>query len=88
LHLLIDSTGLKLFGKGEWESEKHSRARRSWRKLHLAVDAETAEIVASVLTAKILRDAARLAQVAQFVDRSMGAGMPWPAPVLGRRSDR
>src|SRR5829696_8816558 len=45
LHLLLDSTGLKLFVKGEWDSEKHGRARRSWRKLHLAVDAETGEIV-------------------------------------------
>src|SRR5918997_1414040 len=52
LHLLIDSTGLKLFEKGEWNNEKHGRARRSWRKLHLAVHAETGEIVASVLTGK------------------------------------
>src|SRR5215211_690908 len=37
LHLVIDSTGLKLFGQGEWDAEKHGRARRSWRKLHLAV---------------------------------------------------
>src|SRR5918912_1681491 len=52
VHLLIDSTGLKLLGKGEWDGEKHGRARRSWRKLHLAVDAETGEITASVLTGK------------------------------------
>src|ERR671917_1476017 len=50
LHLLIDSTGLKLFGRGEWDGEKHGRARRSWRKLHIAVDAGTGEIVASALT--------------------------------------
>src|ERR671916_418980 len=50
MHLVIDSTGLKLFGKGEWDAEKHGRARRSWRKLHLAVDADTGEIVACVLT--------------------------------------
>jgi IS5 family transposase len=50
MHLVIDSTGLKLFGQGEWDAEKHGRARRSWRKLHLAVDADTGEIVASVLT--------------------------------------
>jgi hypothetical protein len=49
LHLLIDSTGLKLFGRGEWNSERPGRARRSWRKLHLAIDAGTGEIVASVL---------------------------------------
>src|SRR4028119_1754080 len=52
LHLLLDSSGLKLFGKGEWNNERHGRARRSWRKLHLAVDAETGEIVASGLTGK------------------------------------
>ena len=40
LHVLIDSTGLKVFGAGEWQAEKHGhRARRTWRKLHLAVDA-------------------------------------------------
>jgi hypothetical protein len=50
MHLVIDSTGLKLLGRGEWDAEKHGRARRSWRKLHLAVDADTGEIVASVLT--------------------------------------
>jgi hypothetical protein len=50
MHLVVDSTGLKLFGRGEWDAEKHGRARRSWRKLHLAVDAGTGEIVACVLT--------------------------------------
>jgi hypothetical protein len=50
MHLVIDSTGLKLFGRGEWDEERHGRARRSWRKLHIAVDAGTGEIVACVLT--------------------------------------
>lgn len=49
-HLIVDSTGLKLFGQGEWDEERHGRARRSWRKLHLAIDADTGEIVANVLT--------------------------------------
>jgi hypothetical protein len=44
LHLLLDSTGLKLSRRASGY-EKHGRARRSWRKLHLAVDAETGEIV-------------------------------------------
>ena len=40
MHLLVDSTGLKLCGKGEWLLEKHGTAtRRSWRMLHLGVDA-------------------------------------------------
>jgi hypothetical protein len=58
MHLVIDSTGLKLFGQGEWEEEKHGRARRSWRKLHLAsVDADTGEIVAGMLTDNAADDA-------------------------------
>jgi hypothetical protein len=53
VHLLVDSTGLKLCGAGEWLIEKHgSKRRRAWRKLHLGVDAETGQIVASALTNK------------------------------------
>src|SRR5215213_5549413 len=69
LHLLLDSTGLKLLGRGEWDSEKHGRDRRSWRKLHLAVDAETGEIVASVLTGKEVGDAG---QVPVLLERVQG----------------
>jgi hypothetical protein len=51
VHLLVDSTGLRLGGPGEWLIEKHgSRRRRSWRKLHIGVDAETGQILASELT--------------------------------------
>jgi hypothetical protein len=60
LHLVIDSTGLKLFGHGEWDEEKHGRARRSWRKLHIAVDADTREIVACVLTDNAADDAGQV----------------------------
>jgi hypothetical protein len=48
VHLLVDSIGLRLCGPGEWLVEKHgARMRRSWRKLHLGVDADTGEIVAA-----------------------------------------
>ena len=61
LHLLVDSTGLKLGGAGEWLVEKHGTSRRrSWRKLHLGVDAESGEILAIELTRKEIDDAARL----------------------------
>ncbi len=54
LHLLVDSTGLKLRGPGEWLVEKHgTRTRRSWRKLHLGVDADTGQIVASAVVVAI-----------------------------------
>jgi len=60
IHLVLDSTGLELFGQGEWDAEKHGRARRQWRKLHLAVDADTGEIAAHVLTEGHTDDAAQV----------------------------
>jgi hypothetical protein len=49
----VDSTELKLCGAGEWLVEKHgTRTRRSWRRLHLGVDADTGQIVAAALTNK------------------------------------
>ncbi len=50
VHVVLDSTGLQVFGQGEWDAEKHGRTPRQWRKLHLAVDAQTGEIVAHVPT--------------------------------------
>jgi hypothetical protein len=59
LHLLVDSTGLKLGGAGEWLIEKHGTSRRrSWRKLHIGVDADSGEIVAVEVTRKDVDDAA------------------------------
>ena len=59
LHLLVDSTGLKLGGAGEWLIEKHGTSRRrSWRKLHIGVDAASGEIVAVMVTHKDIDDAA------------------------------
>jgi hypothetical protein len=60
VHLVLDSTGLELFGQGEWNAAKHGRARRAWRKLHLAVDATTGEIAAHVLTEGHADDAAQV----------------------------
>ena len=51
LDVLIDSTGLKVFGAGQWLQQKHgAKSRRGWRKLHLAVDADSGLIVAHTLT--------------------------------------
>jgi hypothetical protein len=45
LHLLIDSTGIKVMGEGEWSCRKHGASRpRHWCKLHLGIDAETLEV--------------------------------------------
>ena len=71
MHLLVDSTGLKLCGPGEWLVEKHgTRARRSWRKLHIGLDAETGQIVAASLTAKEVDDGA---QVDSLFDQITGS---------------
>src|SRR3954465_1025261 len=60
VHLLVDSTGLKLCGQGEGLVEKHgTKARRSWRKLHLGVDAETGRIEAAELTGHETDDGSR-----------------------------
>ena len=51
---------LKLLGQGEWNATKHGRARRRWTKLHVAVDADTGEIPAHMLTEGHADDAAQV----------------------------
>ena len=49
VHLVLDSSGFKVYGEGEWKVRQHGWSkRRTWRKLHLAVDEATGEIVAAV----------------------------------------
>ena len=79
VHLLVDSTGLRLCGPGEWRVEKHgTRTRRSWRKLHIGVDAGTGRIVASSLTGNDVDDGSQvgplLGQVAGSVASFTGDG--------------
>jgi hypothetical protein len=70
VHLLVDSTGLKLCGPGEWLIEKHgTKTRRSWRKLHIGMDAGTGQIVASLLTGREADDGA---QVGPLLDQVAG----------------
>src|SRR5512134_593452 len=79
IHLLVDSTGLKLCGPGEWLIEKHgTRKRRSWQKLHIGMDVTTGQIVAATLTDRAVDDAAQvgplLDQVADPITTFMGDG--------------
>ena len=58
LHLLIDSTGIKVEGEGEWHARKHGGPkRRVWRKIHLGIDEETLEIRAVEVTGSHIGDA-------------------------------
>jgi hypothetical protein len=70
VHLLVDSTGLRLCGPGEWLVEKHgTRRRRSWRKLHFGVDARTGQILATELTPHDVDDGS---QVEPLLDQIAG----------------
>ena len=61
LHLLIDSTGIKVEGEGEWNARKHGGAkRRVWRKVHLGIDEHTLEIRAVEVTSSDVGDAPML----------------------------
>lgn len=63
-----------MFGKGEWHLEKHGgTARRSWRKLHLAVDPDTGEILASDLTTTEDGDASLVGPLLDQIARPIGA---------------
>jgi IS5 family transposase len=57
LHLIVDSTGLKLYGEGEWKVRLHGWAKhRTWRKLHIGIDARSQQVTAAVLTNKDVVD--------------------------------
>ena len=57
IHLVVDSTGLKIFGEGEWLAQKHNTKgiRRRWRKLHLGLDLASGAIGCAALTPDLFR---------------------------------
>jgi hypothetical protein len=74
VHVVFDSTGLKVFGEGEWKERKHGLSKRkTWRKLHLGVDEKTGIIHAQVLTENDIDDASQLepmlGQIKQEIDK-------------------
>ena len=74
LHLLVDSTGLKIFGEGEWLDQKHGiRSRRRWRKLHLGINAVTHEIVASELAPDDVGDVSEIPDLLDQIDVDVGS---------------
>jgi len=57
LHIVVDSTGFKVYGEGEWKVRKHGWCkRRTWRKLHIAVDESSGEILSAVGTGNNIAD--------------------------------
>jgi hypothetical protein len=74
LHLVLDSTGLKVYGEGEWKVRKHGYSRRrTWRKLHLAIDAESHEIQAVAVTEAGVDDAEAVDHLLKPIDRPVAS---------------
>jgi IS5 family transposase len=74
LHLILDSTGLKVYGEGEWKVRQHGYSkRRTWLKLHLAVDPETHEIQAAIVSEPGVTDAEAVPDLLRQVDNPVEA---------------
>ncbi|WP_455296760.1 IS5 family transposase [Brucella pituitosa] len=79
IHILVDSTGLKVYGAGQWLEDKHGcKSPRKWRKLHLAIDADSGEIIAETLSDQNTSDISQvpdlLGQIEQPIASFMGDG--------------
>lgn len=73
VHVLIDSTGLQVYSAGQWLEEKHGvKSRRGWRKLHLALDADSGDIIAHVMTGRDAVDASQVEPLLDQIDRPIG----------------
>jgi hypothetical protein len=68
-HLVVDSTGIKVYGEGEWKTRQHGISkRRTWRKLHLGIDEATGEILAVVVTTNDYHDGQLLPDLLDQID--------------------
>ena len=68
-HVVIDSTGVKVYGEGEWKARQHGVSkRRTWLKLHIGVDEATGEILAAVVTPNSTHDGEVLPELLDEVD--------------------
>jgi IS5 family transposase len=68
-HVVVDSTGIKVYGEGEWKVRQHGISkRRTWRKLHVGVDERTGEIVAVVVSTNNVGDAEVLPDLLEQID--------------------
>ena len=76
LNLLIDSTGIKAEGEGEWNERKHGDSkRRVWRKIHIGIDEETLEVLAVEVTGSNIGDALMLPELLNQIppDQDIGS---------------
>lgn len=67
-HLVVDSTGLKVYGEGEWKVRTHGISkRRTWRKLHLCIDAATGEVMVAAASENSVSDCAMFPEMLRAV---------------------
>lgn len=70
VNVLIDGSGLKVFGEGEWKMRTHGKdKRRTWRKIHIGVDRESQEIIAVTLTPSNVHDSMETANLLDQIDK-------------------
>jgi Transposase DDE domain len=68
LHLVVDSTGLKIYGEGEWlDAQRGGCSRRRWRKLHIGINADTHEVVVAELTPDNVGDVSTVAELLEQI---------------------
>ncbi len=72
IDIVVDSSGLKVYGEGEWKVRQHGVSkRRTWRKVHLAIDPDRREVQAAMLTDAGGEDAEMLAPMLEQVDNEI-----------------
>ena len=73
LNIVMDSTGLKIYGEGEWKVRQHGVSkRRTWRKLHIGADPEDGEIRAVILTENSISDDAAVEVLLEQIEQEIG----------------
>ncbi len=72
VHIVFDSTGLKVYGEGEWKVRKHGWSKhRTWRKMHLAMNAETQKIEAVTMTGNDADDGSQVKPLLDAIEGSI-----------------
>jgi len=72
LNLVLDSTGLKIYGEGEWKVRKHGYSKhRTWRKLHVGANPDTGEIHVAVLTENSISDDAVVKDMLEQIEQTL-----------------
>lgn len=86
VHLVVDSTGLKIFGEGEWLDNKHKIKRKRWRRLYLGLDLISGEIICSELTTDDIGDPTALPGLLGQIDSPV-AKVIADGPMMNRQPE-